>query len=147
MAIFTNFYSKFADLKLNSQNKLVKTLVKLILNSAYGYMGLRMDPIDSKIKVAEDNIEPDPTTSYEISNRVKIVHSELVSEDTAYMASSSVVIAAIIAAEARMYMLPFRLSKVTAYTDTDSIVTVTRLPIEGMIIHPKDMEHLNLKGQ
>jgi hypothetical protein len=45
----------------------------------------------------------------EVSDRIRIVHRESLSEDATYTGTSSVVIAAIITAEARMFMLPYRL--------------------------------------
>lgn len=74
-----------------------------------------MGPVDAKTIVAEESkankLTPNETkiVPYDQSEKIKIIHTESESEDSAYTGSASVVIAAIITAEARMYMLPYRL--------------------------------------
>jgi hypothetical protein len=112
-----------------------------------------MDHLESKIIVDEDSKANIPTgfetpiKPYDLSDKIKIVHRESDSEDYAFYRSTSVVIAAIIAAEARMFMLPLRLDKRTAYTDTDSIVVVGGTALSGMEVDPVKIGYFKKEGE
>jgi len=69
-----------------------------------------MDPVAERTKIVE-------------GGATRLVKGEKPNRQSPFNNRTSVAIAAIIAAEARMYMTPYRMDPTTAYTDTDSIIT------------------------
>jgi len=87
---------------------------KLILNSNYGYLGLSEDT--SKSETVKDNSEQNIET---LNDELCIQTRELQEDeenkvDKDYLDTINISVAAIIAAEARMFMLPYRLDGSTA---------------------------------
>lgn len=73
--------------------------------------------------------------TYDEKDDTQLDHKVKQPENKPIIDTVNISIAAIIAAEARMYMLPYRLHPRTAYTDTDSVITVDNEPLENMEVH------------
>jgi hypothetical protein len=119
----------------NNEDTAYRSIGKLILNSAYGYLGLNYSNMVSNIEfdiTTQDNIEDpmDVHTNYRITNKVDL------NVNQPYDRKTSVAIAAIIAAESRMKVLDARIHNRAAYTDTDSIILVGQEPLDFMEVDP-----------
>ncbi len=122
--VFTEFIDTFFKLKNNKENPVYRAIGKIILNSAYGYLGLNYPDFNSELVV------PEVGEAY-------IKNKEVDPADRPYDVKTSVALAAIIAAESRMHVLKARLDPRTAYTDTDSVYLEDVGKLEGMDVDPK----------
>jgi hypothetical protein len=143
--IFKNFVNTFFKLK-NNEDTAYRSIGKLILNSAYGYLGLNYSNMVSNIEfdiTTQDNIEDpmDVHTNYRITNKVDL------NVNQPYDRKTSVAIAAIIAAESRMKVLDARIHNRAAYTDTDSIILVGQEPLDFMEVDPVKLGSWKLEGE
>jgi hypothetical protein len=115
--IFTNFINKFFELK-NNPDTVYRAIGKMILNSAYGYLGLNFPDQNNSIVLEE--------------NKLRILPVVEIEKNQPYDVKTSVAIAAIIAAESRMAVLDARINERTAYTDTDCLFLIGEGPLPGM---------------
>ena len=134
-------------MKVNSTNTVETLLAKLILNSCYGFHGLNDLDTSSSIIVQLTGLEPEflqdnkdldvenPIPMLPVSDSIYISQTPNDKAISPYMGTTSVAIAAIITAEARMKMLPYRTNPRTLYTDTDSVIIEGSDPLFGMSIH------------
>jgi hypothetical protein len=82
----------------------------------------------------------------EISDKIIITQSLSSELDTKYSSTTNIALAAIITAEARMFMLPYRLDPRTAYTDTDSVIIDGKEPLNDMEVHPSKIGAFKLEN-
>ena len=140
-SIFTNFYNVFAKLKMESTGS-IRAIAKLILNSNYGFLGLSEDISKSEIIKKSDAVKDNSEQNIETLNEELCIQTRELREDEEtnvdkdYLDTINIAVAAIIAAEARMFMLQYRLDSKTAYTDTDSIIASGTEPLDNMSIDP-----------
>jgi len=93
---------------------------KLILNSNYGYLGLSEDTSKSEIIKKSETVKDNSEQNIETLNDELCIQTRELQEDEEnkvdkdYLDTINISVAAIIAAEARMFMLPYRLDGSTA---------------------------------
>jgi hypothetical protein len=120
----------------------MRAIAKLILNSNYGYLGLSEDKSKSEIIQKSETVKDNSEQNIENLNDELCIQArelreeEEVNVDKDYLDTINIAIAAIIAAEARMFMLPYRLYGYTVYTDTDSIISSGLEEFPNMEIDP-----------
>jgi hypothetical protein len=132
--VFTEFIDTFFKLKNSKDNPVYRAIGKIILNSAYGYLGLNYPDFNSELVVPQEGEK-------------YIKTNEVDTTDRPYDVKTSVALAAIIAAESRMHVLKARLDPRTAYTDTDSVYLEDIGKLEGMDVDPKALGSWKNEGK
>ena len=146
--IFKEYVDDMYALKANSSGA-ERWIAKLLLNSLYGIFGRKPDIIKT-ITVNNDQIEKYLVT-YTVKNIIPIdnnktilliidkINNELLEDFNNELddsnnsnikpsVRSNVAIASAITAYARINMIPYKIHPNTIYTDTDSIITTSKLP-------------------
>jgi hypothetical protein len=134
--IFPKFISTFFNLK-NDTDSAYRAIGKMILNSAYGYLGLNYSDTYSMLAYDVNNIdELNPEKS---TDNYRIVEDKNDMENQPFDRKTSIAIAAIITAESRMKVLDIRIHERAAYTDTDSVILIGKEPLENMDVDSKKL--------
>lgn len=163
--LFTNFIDTFYKIKSEATDPVQKAIAKLMLNSAYGYLGLKLGKFKSELKwrdnVAESISEISPENTKENWDRnlnspafyTDLVKDELSikvsvddSPDSKFTNVNSIILSLIITAEARMLMLKFRIRNDTVYTDTDSLHIKGDKAYHDMHVDPKILGAFKFEG-
>ena len=147
-SLFNEYVNHFYDIKKNSTGS-DRFIAKLNLNTLYGYFGRKLDLIETV------NIHIDELERYSITRVIKnimqidenyvtlLLNSNIntkimsvINQDIGLLEhksnnfsfiKSNVAIASAVTAYARIHMIPFKLNGDVYYTDTDSIITATKL--------------------
>jgi DNA polymerase type B, organellar and viral len=146
--LFNNYVNHFYNIKKNSSGS-ERFIAKLSLNTLYGYFGRKLDLIET-VNIHIDELEKYSVTRV-IKNIMQIddnyvtlllnsnINTDILSAVNRDIGSlefksnhfshikSNVAIASAVTAYGRIHMIPFKLSGVLFYTDTDSIITATIL--------------------
>lgn len=126
--LFNNFIKVFSDMKQNGEKKWERKIAKKILNSVYGYLGIKKKEEDEK------NTEKEiPWWTRHLIN---------------------IAVAAAISGEGRIFMIPYLQEKKLAYTDTDSLIIEetedkTEIEIEkeyNLKLHPTKLKTFKKEG-
>jgi hypothetical protein len=134
--IFPKFISTFFNLK-NDTDSAYRAIGKMILNSAYGYLGLNYSDTYSMLAFDVNNIdELNPEKS---TDNYRIVEEQNDMDNQPFDRKTSIAIAAIITAESRMKVLDIRIHERAAYTDTDSVILIGKDPLENMDVDSKKL--------
>ena len=141
--IFPKFISTFFNLK-NDTDSAYRAIGKMILNSAYGYLGLNYSDTYSMLAYDVNNIdELNPEKS---TDNYRIVEDKNDMENQPFDRKTSIAIAAIITAESRMKVLDIRIHERAAYTDTDSVILIGKEPLENMDVDSKKLGSWKFEG-
>lgn len=122
--IFRDYINSLYKIRLESTSEVDKTIVKLLMNSTYGRMGLN----PKKEGLELDRGQPDVTPAFELKigkHTIRFVKTEVTLKSF-----SNVAIAAWVTALARIHMhrIMKPIEKSVYYMDTDSIYTPEILP-------------------
>lgn len=146
--LFNDYINHFYNIKKNSIGN-ERFIAKLNLNTLYGYFGRKLDLIETV------NINIDELEHYSVTRVIKsimqiddnyvtlLLHSNIntdilsaVNRDIGSLEfkknqfsfiKSNVAIASAVTSYARIHMIPFKINGDVYYTDTDSIITATKL--------------------